>query len=204
VDRRKLQRNDRLEFGARDFAYLIFHPLHTTSNTAREFLSQISGIQIAPEASDLEKLAIAKTARSQPLTTTSQPTIRTRTLGPPTMSSPSEDRRTESVPSPPITKAEGRMEQPAATSAKRVGVKRTTWLKRLHGLINRQDSSGMPTATIDPVHFSVTSHSVVLPGTTFVINVWAHLEEQRKEVVLRAQEAADGIGLREWHAEQSF
>jgi sigma-B regulation protein RsbU (phosphoserine phosphatase) len=58
VDRRKLQRNDRLEFGARDVAYLIFHPLHTTSNTAREFLSQISGIQIAPEASDLEKLTL--------------------------------------------------------------------------------------------------------------------------------------------------
>ena len=58
VDRHKLQRNDRLEFGARDTAYLIFHPLHTTSNTAREFLSQISGIQIAPEASDLEKLTL--------------------------------------------------------------------------------------------------------------------------------------------------
>ena len=58
VDRRKLARNDRLEFGARDIAYLIFHPLHATSNTAREFLSQISGIQIAPEASDLEKLTL--------------------------------------------------------------------------------------------------------------------------------------------------
>ena len=58
VERHKLQRNDRLEFGARDVAYLIFHPLHTTSNTAREFLSQISGIQIAPEASDLEKLTL--------------------------------------------------------------------------------------------------------------------------------------------------
>jgi sigma-B regulation protein RsbU (phosphoserine phosphatase) len=59
VDRHKLQRNDRLEFGARDVAYLIFHPLHPTStNTAREFLSQISGIQIAPEASDLEKLTL--------------------------------------------------------------------------------------------------------------------------------------------------
>ncbi len=58
IERRKLQRNDRLEFGARDIAYLIFHPLHSTSNTAREFLSQISGIQIAPEASDLEKLTL--------------------------------------------------------------------------------------------------------------------------------------------------
>ncbi|MFI5110748.1 MAG: FHA domain-containing protein, partial [Terriglobales bacterium] len=58
VDRHKLVRSDRLEFGARDVAYLIFHPLHATSNTAREFLSQISGIQIAPEASDLEKLTL--------------------------------------------------------------------------------------------------------------------------------------------------
>ncbi|HEX9111344.1 MAG TPA: SpoIIE family protein phosphatase [Terriglobales bacterium] len=58
VERHKLQRNDRLEFGARDVAYLIFHPLHTSSNTAREFLSQISGIQIAPEASDIEKLTL--------------------------------------------------------------------------------------------------------------------------------------------------
>lgn len=58
VERRKLARNDRLEFGARDVAYLIFHPLHRTSNTAREFLSQISGIQISNEASDLEKLTL--------------------------------------------------------------------------------------------------------------------------------------------------
>ena len=58
VDRHKLQRNDRVEFGVRDVTYVIFHPLHATSNTAREFLSQISGIQIAPEASDLEKLTL--------------------------------------------------------------------------------------------------------------------------------------------------
>ena len=32
--------------------------VHTSSNTAREFLSQISGIQIAPEASDIEKLTL--------------------------------------------------------------------------------------------------------------------------------------------------
>jgi phosphoserine phosphatase RsbU/P len=58
VDRRKLNRNDKMEFGARDVAYLIFHPMHSSSNTAREFLSQISGIQIAPEASDIEKLTL--------------------------------------------------------------------------------------------------------------------------------------------------
>jgi len=58
VERRKLNRNDKMEFGARDSAYLIFHPMHSSSNTAREFLSQISGIQIAPEASDIEKLTL--------------------------------------------------------------------------------------------------------------------------------------------------
>src|SRR6202030_3581330 len=46
------------EFGARDSAYAIFNPAHGTSNTAREFLSQISGIQISQEATDLEKLTL--------------------------------------------------------------------------------------------------------------------------------------------------
>jgi serine phosphatase RsbU (regulator of sigma subunit) len=59
VQRQKLERNDRLEFGVRDVAYVIFHPRHATStNTAREFLSQISGIQIATDATDLEKLTL--------------------------------------------------------------------------------------------------------------------------------------------------
>jgi serine phosphatase RsbU (regulator of sigma subunit) len=53
-----LERNDRLEFGARDSTYAIFNPAHSTSNTAREFLSQISGIQISQEATDLEKLTL--------------------------------------------------------------------------------------------------------------------------------------------------
>src|SRR4030081_693254 len=58
IQRQKLERNDRLEFGARDSAYVIFHPAHGSSNTAREFLSQISGIQISQEATDLEKLTL--------------------------------------------------------------------------------------------------------------------------------------------------
>jgi serine phosphatase RsbU (regulator of sigma subunit) len=58
VQRQKLERNDRLEFGARDSTYAIFNPAHGTSNTAREFLSQISGIQISQEATDLEKLTL--------------------------------------------------------------------------------------------------------------------------------------------------
>jgi len=58
VQRKALERNDRLEFGARDTIYAVFHPQHVTTNTARDFLSQISGIQISNEVSDLEKLGI--------------------------------------------------------------------------------------------------------------------------------------------------
>jgi serine phosphatase RsbU (regulator of sigma subunit) len=60
VQRQRLERNDRLEFGARDSTYAIFNPAHgSTSNTAREFLSQISGIHISQEGTtDLEKLTL--------------------------------------------------------------------------------------------------------------------------------------------------
>jgi phosphoserine phosphatase RsbU/P len=58
VQRQKLERGDRLEFGARDSAYVLFNPAHATSNTAREFLSQISVIGVKPEATELEKLTL--------------------------------------------------------------------------------------------------------------------------------------------------
>lgn len=58
IERKELERNDRLEFGARDTIYAVFHPQHVTSNTARDFLSQISGIHISSEVTDLEKLTI--------------------------------------------------------------------------------------------------------------------------------------------------
>jgi phosphoserine phosphatase RsbU/P len=58
IQRQKLERGDRLEFGARDSAYILFNPSHATSNTAREFLSQISVIGIKPEATELEKLTL--------------------------------------------------------------------------------------------------------------------------------------------------
>src|ERR1700757_1489410 len=58
IQRQRLQRNDRLEFGVREVAYVIFSPQHATSNTAREFLSQLSGIQISTETTDLEKLTL--------------------------------------------------------------------------------------------------------------------------------------------------
>lgn len=58
VERQKLRQNDRLEFGIRDGPYVIFNPQHSTTNTAREFLSQISGFQISTDTTDLEKLTM--------------------------------------------------------------------------------------------------------------------------------------------------
>src|SRR5262252_10298 len=60
IQRQRLERGDRLEFGARDSAYILFNPASQTSNTSqvRQFLSQISGIQIKQETTDLEKLRL--------------------------------------------------------------------------------------------------------------------------------------------------
>jgi sigma-B regulation protein RsbU (phosphoserine phosphatase) len=58
IQRQKLERGDRLEFGARDSAYILFSPASQTSNTARDFLSQISGIHIKHETTDLEKVRL--------------------------------------------------------------------------------------------------------------------------------------------------
>jgi phosphoserine phosphatase RsbU/P len=58
VQRKKLERDDRVEFGLRDVAYVLFNPHHAGSNTAREFLSQISGIQLSTDSTDLEKLTL--------------------------------------------------------------------------------------------------------------------------------------------------
>ncbi len=60
VERQKLQANDRVEFGARGGPYLVFAPSAATTSTAREFLSQISGISVpsGTATSDLEKLTL--------------------------------------------------------------------------------------------------------------------------------------------------
>lgn len=58
VERSKLERGDRVEFGAPEAGFLIFHPLRNTSNTARDFLKQLPEMHISNEASDLEKLVM--------------------------------------------------------------------------------------------------------------------------------------------------
>ena len=57
-DRHKLQANDRVDFGARDGAYLVFSPDHPQSSAAAEFLSQISMMPSSVGSSDLEKLRL--------------------------------------------------------------------------------------------------------------------------------------------------
>lgn len=56
VERHKLNSNDRVEFGARGGPCIVFNPTSAATSTAREFLSQISGIEVRGGASDLEKL----------------------------------------------------------------------------------------------------------------------------------------------------
>ncbi len=57
-ERHKLQVNDRVDFGARDGAYVVFNPDHPQSSSAAEFLSQISMMPMAGTSSDLEKLRL--------------------------------------------------------------------------------------------------------------------------------------------------
>ena len=57
-ERHKLERNDRIDFGARDAAYVIFNPDRPHSSAAAEFLSQISMIPSTTGSSDLEKLRL--------------------------------------------------------------------------------------------------------------------------------------------------
>src|SRR5438045_2487679 len=59
IERRKLQRNDRLDFGAQDAGYAIFNPERQGSGGVREFLSHVSGVHVAVGAAgDLEKMKI--------------------------------------------------------------------------------------------------------------------------------------------------
>jgi len=59
VQRQTLKPNDRLEFGARDAAYVIFNPqAKEKTNTTREFLTQIQDIHLSSTTTDLEKLTM--------------------------------------------------------------------------------------------------------------------------------------------------
>ncbi len=57
-ERQKLERNDRIDFGARDAGYVIFNPDKPHTSSAAEFLSQISMMPASTGSSDLEKLRL--------------------------------------------------------------------------------------------------------------------------------------------------
>ncbi len=57
-ERQKLEPNDRIDFGARDAAYVIFNPDKPHTSSAAEFLSQISMMPASTGSSDLEKLRL--------------------------------------------------------------------------------------------------------------------------------------------------
>jgi molecular chaperone DnaK len=53
-------------------------------------------------------------------------------------------------------------------------------------------SPEVPGGTVDRVHFSVTAPPVVSPGFSFVLDIWAHLAQQREAVLLLARKAVGG------------
>jgi serine/threonine protein kinase len=96
------------------------------------------------------------------------------------------------LPSP--VRVQTGLSTPASTSRRRF--LRPVWIKTLFERINLRKSSATRTIShtvaADPVHFGVTSHRTVSPGTSFVVNVWAYVGSQRKEVKKRAEEALGG------------
>jgi Protein kinase domain/TIR domain len=71
--------------------------------------------------------------------------------------------------------------------------KPSVWQRPAAGKV-RPDRGGaeLPGGVVDPVSFTVTTPPWVRPGTPCVIDVWAHFERQRQEVLHRAREAAGG------------
>jgi hypothetical protein len=65
-------------------------------------------------------------------------------------------------------------------------------LDRLDEIDSSQTIRPEVPGAVDRVHFSVTSPPLIQPGSSFVVDVWAHLDQQRQEVIQRAKEAVAG------------
>ena len=72
-------------------------------------------------------------------------------------------------------------------------LRKTNWFGRLLKKVRR--SRPFARTVVERVHFSVTARQTVLPGTTFTVNVWAHLKAQREQVVRQAQETLQGLRM---------
>ena len=57
--------------------------------------------------------------------------------------------------------------------------------------LQQSRGSEVPRGVIDRVHFTATSPLTVCPGTTFVLDIWAHLEQQRQQVLEQAKQQYD-------------
>jgi tetratricopeptide (TPR) repeat protein len=62
-------------------------------------------------------------------------------------------------------------------------------------LYARAPSAEVPGNIVDNVHFSITSPAQVCPSASFVVDIWAHLGEQRDEVIRRAKEALPNVEI---------
>jgi hypothetical protein len=58
-----------------------------------------------------------------------------------------------------------------------------------HGLCKDRGTPQVPASRIDKVHFSVASPPAVEPGQKFIVDVWAHLGQQRAEVLRQVERA---------------
>jgi len=54
----------------------------------------------------------------------------------------------------------------------------------------RNLKSDIPGGSVDRIYFSLTAPTAAAPGASFFIDLWAHLERQRPDLVQRAREAA--------------
>jgi hypothetical protein len=61
---------------------------------------------------------------------------------------------------------------------------------------DRTEEAPMLAVPMDQVQFSVTAPASLTPGSSCVLDVWAHLEDQRREVLARAREALGGQEVR--------
>jgi hypothetical protein len=54
----------------------------------------------------------------------------------------------------------------------------------------------IPHRRVDLVHFSVTSPPTLVPGSSHILDVWAHLADQREQALARARQEADNKKVR--------
>src|SRR5262249_22702858 len=58
--------------------------------------------------------------------------------------------------------------------------------------VSEATKTTLPRPVTDQVHFSVTAPALLLAGKSYILDVWAHLAQQRQEVLERAREAQRG------------